>query len=127
MTLSTRALLAALLTGLAACAAPAAGGDPNAYRRIKTALDAVPAIDTHDHLWPFDRLPGFVDTDRGRGMTLASLWRNSYLTWHNPITAWKPGGSFDDWWSRAKRDFDNVRAASFYRYQLPAFQDLYGI
>ena len=34
---------------------------------------------------------------------------------------------FDDWWSRPRRLQDNVRATSFYRYQLPAFQDLYGV
>jgi len=127
MSLSTRALLAAVLILPTACAAPAASGDHGTYRRIKATLDAVPAIDTHDHLWPFDQLPGFIDTDRGRGMTLAGIWRNSYLTWYNAITPWKPGGTFDEWWAKAKHDFDNVRASSFYRYQLPAFQDLYGI
>jgi predicted TIM-barrel fold metal-dependent hydrolase len=34
---------------------------------------------------------------------------------------------FDDWWAKAKHDFANARAASFYRYQLPAFKDLYGV
>lgn len=34
---------------------------------------------------------------------------------------------FDDWWAHAKQDFANAHATSFYRYQLPAFQDLYGI
>ena len=52
---------------------------------MKLALDAIPAIDTHDHLWPFDRLPGYVETEHGRGMNLASLWRNSYYTWYNPL------------------------------------------
>ena len=26
------------------------------YKRIKAAVDAVPSVDTHDHLWPFERL-----------------------------------------------------------------------
>ena len=47
---------------------------------MKAHLDAVPAIDTHDHLWPFDKLPGYVETENGKGMNLAGLWRNSYLT-----------------------------------------------
>lgn len=97
------------------------------YKRIKTHLDAIPAIDTHDHLWPFDKLPGFVETENGKGMNLSSLWRNSYFTWIHPVTPWTAGGKFDDWWPKAKHDFDNARATSFYRYQLPAFQDLYGI
>jgi predicted TIM-barrel fold metal-dependent hydrolase len=97
------------------------------YKRIKASLDSVPAIDTHDHLWPFDKLPGYVETEHGRGMNLAGLWRNSYYTWNHRLTPWPPGGKFDDWWARAKHDFDNARAASFYRYQLPAFQDLYGV
>jgi predicted TIM-barrel fold metal-dependent hydrolase len=97
------------------------------YKKIKAHLDAVPAIDTHDHLWPFDKLPGFVETEHGRGMNLAGVWQNSYYPWINPLTPWKPGGKFDDWWATAKHDFDNARATSFYRYQLPAFKDLYGI
>ena len=119
---------AALLLLLAACAAaPVETRERPVYGRIKAALDAVPAIDTHDHLWPFENLPGFAETDRGRGMNLASLWRNSYLGWYNPVAPWKEKGTFDEWWPRAKHDFDNVRASSFYRYQLPAFRDLYGV
>jgi hypothetical protein len=94
---------------------------------VAEKLDAVAAIDTHDHLWPFDRLPGYVETEHGRGMNLASLWQNSYYRWINPLTPWKPGQKFDDWWAKAKNDFADARATSFYRYQLPAFQDLYGI
>jgi hypothetical protein len=109
----------------------AAGDEPKrdwaTYQRIKAQLDAVPAIDTHDHLWPFEQLPGYVETEHGRGMNLASLWRNSYYTWIHPITPWKPKGKFDDWWATAKHDFSNARATSFYRYQLPAFRDLYGV
>ena len=97
------------------------------YRRLKTALDAIPAIDTHDHLWPFDRLPGHVETERGQGMNLASLWRNSYFTGVHPLTPWTPGMSFTVWWDKAKHDFDDARATSVYRYQLPAFADLYNV
>lgn len=68
---------------LAGCAVP--GGAGAGYERMKAALDAVPAIDTHDHLWPFERLPGYEETDRGRGMTLAGLWKSSYLGWYNPV------------------------------------------
>ncbi len=109
--------------------APALAGtrDTPTYRRVKAHLDAIPAIDTHDHLWPFEILPGYVETERGHGMNLSSLWRNSYYSWFNPITPWKSGLKFDDWWTEAKDDFDNARGTSFYRYQLPAFQDLYGI
>jgi uncharacterized protein len=97
------------------------------YKRVKAHLDGVAAIDTHDHLWPFEKLPALVETERGKGVNLASLWRNSYYTWINPLTPWKPGQKFDDWWAVAKNDFANARATSFYRYQLPAFQDLYGV
>src|SRR5262245_52452544 len=122
-----------LLTLLLLAFAASAGAGPigtrqtATYKRLKAALDTVPAIDTHDHLQPFENLPGYGETDRGRGMTLAGLWRNSYYTWFNPLTAWKPGGRFDDWWMKAKLDFVNASATSFYRYQLPAFQDLYGV
>jgi hypothetical protein len=117
-----------LLVAALAEVAPAQGTrETTTYRRIKAALDAVPAIDTHDHLWPFDRLPGVVETDRGPGMTLYSLWRVSYYPQVNRLTPWKAGGSFASWWAEAKHDFDDARATSFYRYQLPAFQDLYGV
>jgi predicted TIM-barrel fold metal-dependent hydrolase len=101
--------------------------DTTTYRRLKSALDAVPAIDTHDHLWPFDRLPGYVETQSGKGMNLAGLWRNSYFTGVHPLTPWGPGMSFAAWWEKAKYDFDSARATSVYRYQLPAFADLYGV
>jgi len=97
------------------------------YRRLKTALDAIPAIDTHDHLWPFERLPGYVQTQAGKGMNLAGLWRNSYFVGVHPLTPWMPGMSFNAWWEAAKHDFDQARATSVYRYQLPAFADLYGV
>jgi predicted TIM-barrel fold metal-dependent hydrolase len=97
------------------------------YKRIRTALDAVPAIDTHDHLRPFDDIPGRDLTDRGRGMTLRSVWAGSYYTWINPLSPWPEGKPFDAWWAVAKDDFDNARATSFYRYVLPAFKDLYGV
>lgn len=120
---------------LAACIVFAGPGDLQAqgtrasetYRRMKAQLDAVPAIDTHDHLFPFEKLPGPVETDHGRGMTLYSLWQNSYFRRTHTLTPWKAGGRFEDWWSLAKKDFANARATSFYRYQVVAFQDLYGI
>jgi predicted TIM-barrel fold metal-dependent hydrolase len=97
------------------------------YGRIKAAFNAVPAIDTHDHLWPFDRLPGVVETDHGKGMNLAGIWRASYFAGVHRLTPWKPGMPFAAWWAEAKHDFDNARATSFYRYQLSAFADLYGV
>jgi hypothetical protein len=124
----------ALLAGwvwLAACgAAPAQDSSvlgSDVYRRLRAGIDAVPAIDTHDHLWPFDRLPGLMETDRGRGMTLFGLWRSSYYPQVGPLTPRKPGEPFDPWWARARHDFDDARATGFYRYQLPAFRDLYGV
>jgi uncharacterized protein len=98
-----------------------------AHVRLKAALDAVPAIDTHDHLFPLDKLPGLMETDRGRGMTLFGLWRSSYYPQVGPLTVRRDGESFEPWWARARHDFDNARATGFYRYQLPAFRDLYGI
>ncbi|MCI0626750.1 MAG: amidohydrolase [Acidobacteria bacterium] len=97
------------------------------YRRVKAYLNTVPAIDTHDHLWPFDKLPAFVKTEQGRGVNLAGLWRSSYLKRIKTLTPWKDGQKFDAWWTQAKHDFQDVRAASLYRYQAVAFQDLYGI
>ena len=97
------------------------------YRRFKERLDRIPAIDTHDHLFPFDQLPCRVKTKNGRGVNLAGLWHNSYYRRFNPLTPWKAGMDFDAWWQTAKHDFEDARATTFYRYQLPAFQDLYGV
>jgi predicted TIM-barrel fold metal-dependent hydrolase len=112
---------------LPAAAAAQAPQDSATYRTIKGYLDSIPAIDTHDHLWPFEKLPGYVETEHGRGMNLAAIWRNSYYTWIHPLTPWTPGGKFDDWWRKAKHDFADARAASFYRYQVIALKDLYGV
>ena len=97
------------------------------YARIKAALDAVPAIDTHDHLRSFDELPDRVDTTMGRGMNLYSVWAHSYVKRTTRLTPWPSDGSFDTWWNEAHDDFDDARATSFYRYLLPAFRDLYGV
>ncbi|MFN9269721.1 MAG: amidohydrolase family protein [Planctomycetaceae bacterium] len=97
------------------------------YRRLKREVDAIPLIDTHDHLWPFDQLPALRQTRRGRGVNLAGLWQNSYLSGYQRITPWEDNMEFADWWRDARDDFDNVRSLSFYRYQLPAFRDLYGV
>lgn len=102
-------------------------GRSASYTRIKAELDNVAVIDTHDHLWPFEMLPGFAETDKGWGMNLAGLWRNSYFTWTNSVTPYDPKQPFSAWWAKAKHDFDNARAMSFYRYMLPAFEDLYGV
>lgn len=97
------------------------------YARIKVQLDATPAIDTHDHLWPFEKFTSCVQTQRGAGMNLWAVWRHGYYVWINPLTAWKDGEAFDEWWSQARDDFANARATTFYRFLLPAFADLYGV
>ncbi|MBM3998361.1 MAG: hypothetical protein FJ297_02265 [Planctomycetes bacterium] len=97
------------------------------YARIKAALQAVRAIDTHEHLRGFDELPNRVATPDGTGMTLFGIWSGSYYGWTNPLAPWPADGQFDTWWKQAEHNFDNARATSFYRYLLPAFRDLYGI
>ncbi len=97
------------------------------YVRIKKSIDAVPAIDTHEHLRTFDGIPGRVNTPQGQGLNLYSIWKGSYYPWTSRLTAWPASGNFDEWWKESKDDFDNSRALSFYRYMLPAFRDLYGV
>ena len=108
-----------------AAAAPQQEEEEPIYRVLER--DAIPAIDTHDHLRPFEEIPGRDLTDKGRGMTLRSIWGGSYYTWTSPLSPWPEGKSFDVWWAKARHDFDDARAISFYRYVLPAFKDLYGI
>ncbi len=97
------------------------------YARIKASLDSVPAIDTHDHLRPFGEIPNSDATDKGRGVTLHSLFAGSYYPGINRLSSWPEGKSFDEWWKLGQHDFDNARATSFYRYLLTAFRDLYGV
>jgi predicted TIM-barrel fold metal-dependent hydrolase len=97
------------------------------YKRVKASIDAVSAIDTHNHLMPFDKIPNRDRTDRGEGMTLRGIWAGSYFTWIHPLQPWPENGSFDTWWSKAQHNFANSRATSFYRYLLPAFRDLYDV
>jgi uncharacterized protein len=113
--------------GAAAPGAPRAAQPEPLYSRVKAYLDSIPAIGVHDHLRPFDQLLGIVETDRGRGMNLYGLWNTSYYQWTNRLTQWSPGETFEAWWGRAKHDFDNAHATTFYRYMLPAFRDLYGV
>lgn len=101
--------------------------DTRLYKKIKADLDSVPAIDTHEHLRPFDQLGGFRETTQGKGMNLHGIWGESYFPWCNELTPWTAGMSFNAWWADARDDFDNARATSFYRYLLPAFEDLYGV
>lgn len=115
-------------TGIAAAAAAQPTRATPAYERMKSYLDAIPAIDTHDHIRPFDRLssvqPG-GSTDEA--MNLHALLKHCYYSWYNPLTPRPADMSFDEWWGKAKNDFDNARATTFYRFLLPAFQDLYGV
>src|SRR6186713_780182 len=97
------------------------------YQRIRKNLDAVPAIDTHDHLRPFEEIPGRDVTDKGKGMTLRSIWQGSYYPWSNPLSPWPEGKAFEAGWEKGQHDFKDARATSFYRYVLPAFTDLYGV
>lgn len=106
-----------VLSLLLSCSAVAQALDTKqtaTYKRLKAQLDAIPAIDTHDHLWPFETLPGYVETERGHGMNLSSIWRNSYYTWFNPITKWHSGGKFDDWWRKAMWGADCNHAEGIY-------------
>jgi hypothetical protein len=97
------------------------------YGRIKAYLNSVPIIDLHEHLRAFDRLPGYVETDQGRGMNLYGVWSSSYLPRIAPLTPWEPKGPFEKWWDRAKAGFANIRATGFYRYMWLALRDLYGV
>ena len=97
------------------------------YARLKSVLDAVPAINTHDHLGPFERIPHRSPTPAGEAVTLRSIWAGSYYPWVHPLTPWPKSGRFEEWWSKARGDFVDARASSSYRYLLPAFRDLYGV
>ncbi len=101
--------------------------DRPTYSRIKAHLDRIPSIDTHEHIQPFSEIPGRIRTERGIGVNLFSVWKNSYYAGVHKLTPWIDGQTFDSWWNAAQGDFENAKATSFYRYQLSAFRDLYGV
>ena len=100
--------------------------DTDIYRRIRDSIDQVSAIDTHDHLRPFELLPR-DPTPSGQQVTLRCQWAGSYFGWTSRVEPWPDDLVFDTWWNRAKPVFANARATSFYRYMLPAWRDLYGV
>jgi predicted TIM-barrel fold metal-dependent hydrolase len=97
------------------------------YRRIRVNLDATPAIDTHEHLRPFDKLIQFHQASPGTGVTLHSLWQTSYWTRLRRVPPWPEDKSFETWWRAARDTFEDGHANGVYRYLLPAFRDLYGL
>lgn len=125
-----RTLVWLMVCWTVAFAAVAAGEDIKKtalYRRLKEGIDAVPAINTHDHLNPFAMIGPKDKTPDGEAVTLRTVWNLGYFPWIHTVAPWPAGGDFDAWWAKAKGHFDNARATSFYRYLLPAFQDLYGV
>ena len=96
------------------------------YRRIKTFLDSIPSIDTHQHLAAFDQLFCFVDTDQGRGVNLYGLlWKRNFV--RGKSRPWQRGERFETWWAQAKNDFDDIRAKSSFALIELALRDLYGV
>ena len=65
------------------------------YARTKAKIDAVSAINTHDHLMPFDKTGPREETDRGKTIILRSIWEGSYFPWIHSLEPWPKGGSFD--------------------------------
>ncbi len=97
------------------------------YLKIKEFLDSIPSIDSHEHLRAFDDLPCIVETEWGRGANLYGQWTSAYLNRIVKLSPWAAKTPSRKWWTRAKSDFDSVRATSFYRYMWLAFLDLYDI
>jgi uncharacterized protein len=105
--------------------------DSDVFARIKTQLDAVPAIDTHSHLrWPEYGKQFIQRTTHGEKPTdcvLNHVWATGYFTGgQHHLAPWPADGRFDTWWADAQKDFTNSRARSAYRTMLPIFRDLYG-
>ncbi len=109
------------------CASAAGTRDTKTYHRMKAYVDTIPAIDTHDHLWPFKKLSQMAPTSQGPGVNLPALWQNSYYSWIHKLPAWLPNMAFEKWWDASRTSFSNAHATTFYRYLLPAFTDLYGV
>src|SRR5690242_17600989 len=43
---------------------------------MKRYLAAIPAIDTHEHLWPMTMFSTYVQTAKGPGMNFYGLWNS---------------------------------------------------
>jgi predicted TIM-barrel fold metal-dependent hydrolase len=112
---SRAAIVAAALVSIS-IAAPAL-----THSRIRAALEAVPAIDTHSHLHTWPMLHGT------REALFYTIWRTAYTNRVATLPARQPNESAGVWWSRAAPVIANVQATGFFRYKLAAFRDLYGV
>lgn len=114
-------VLLALLTSATLFQAAEPAPLAQTHARIRAALDAVPAIDTHDHLFVWTRL------ERGRQTLFTNLWTGSYTNQLARFPAPQAGETASAWWRRAEPMTANVRATGFYRFMWIAFRDLYGV
>ncbi|MGD9126792.1 MAG: amidohydrolase family protein [Planctomycetia bacterium] len=101
------------------------------YARIKAKLDAVPAIDTHGHFLGHSYAKQILERDiqieKPKDCILHRFWTRNYFVWGHHLAPWPEDGKFETWWKVAEKDFENSRARSAYRAELPVFKDLYGV
>lgn len=109
-----------LLAGWAAAGAAKGAEDRSTLARLRGRLDKIIAVDTHSHLRSFRYFQESSAVQGGFG--LQNILAVSYLG----APPWQPGGSFD-WWRAAQPGYERMRAASSYRYVLPAYHDLYDV
>jgi uncharacterized protein len=88
---------------------------------MRSALDAIPAIDTHSHLHTWPMLQGT------REALFYSIWRGAYTNRVATLPQRTPNETASAWWIRATPVIANVQATGFFRYKLAAFRDLYGV
>ena len=93
---------------------------------MKVYLDSIPAIDTHDHLWPFEKLPGYEMTENGSGDESRRPAQQLPHT-GEASHAVDGGGSSRTGGPRRNTTLTTWRSVTFYRYQAVALKDLYGV
>jgi hypothetical protein len=98
------------------------------YREIATAIADRPVVDTHDHLRPAEQLP--------QPMTVAGLFRSSYLARAMREADGSPTGAVDDrtvssWandtWEATADVIAKVRFTSYYHWLLRGLVELYDL
>ncbi len=95
--------------------------------RLRAYLQHVSAIDTHDHLRPFDLLIANGASDQNPGIGFVDLLNGAYVRDLAPIPVRQANEPVAQWWEKSSETFADVRATGFYQCLRLGLRDLYGV
>lgn len=96
-------------------------------QRLRMHLQSIAAIDTHDHLRPFDLLAASGTSDQHPGIGFVDLLNGAYVRALAPIPPRTTDEPIAQWWQKSSQAFADVRATGFYQCLRLGLRDLYGV